>query len=58
MNDKLSLDPRASTESIQAQSPAQPNDKQPWTTPALRVIDINEQTEAGGSTKFDGSAAS
>ena len=54
MNDKLNLDPRQSTEAVEAQAQPQPSEKQPWTTPSLTVIDINEKTELSTGTAFDG----
>ena len=55
MNDKLNLDVGQSAE---AQSEAQPSERQAWTTPALTVIDISEDTESGGASKVDANTLS
>lgn len=53
MNNKSDLDLRQSNEVVGGQSEAQPNDRQLWTTPSLKIIDINEETELDANSGND-----
>ena len=58
MNDKSDLDLRQSQEVVEGQSEEQIDNKQLWTTPTLKIIDINAGTESGLNIGGDGSATS
>jgi len=57
MNDKLNLEPRHATEAIEEQSDMQASERQPWTTPSLTVVDINQETENGPGGTSDGAGS-
>jgi hypothetical protein len=55
MNDKFNLDSQQSPEAPEGRFQAQPGEKRSWSKPALRIIDINEETDLNPGFLVDGS---